>query len=236
MKAVIIIPCYNEEKRLKTDEFSAFLASNPEIQLLFVDDGSKDDTAGVLKKLATEYANSDILLLPCNGGKAEAVRQGILFAAKEDVPFLGFWDADLATPLSDILPMLAEAENGRSYVSGCRLSRLGCTINRHWYRHLAGRLFATAASLHLKLPVYDTQCGAKIFARELAGELFSKPFVTKWFFDVEILRRMTGARSREWVLDHTLEYPLSRWIDEKGSKINYFSALKDFIKLIFSRG
>ncbi|MBR7120682.1 MAG: glycosyltransferase [Lentisphaeria bacterium] len=235
VKALIIIPCYNEAERLNIPEFTGFLAGHPEISLLFVDDGSTDGTAGVLKSLAAEFANADCLILSCNSGKAEAVRQGMLFAAGKDVPFAGFLDADLATPLPEIIPMLAEAEKGKFYVSGCRLARLGSNIRRHLHRHLMGRIFATVVSMHLDLVVYDTQCGAKIFASEMIPFLFDRPFVTKWFFDVEILRRMISRYGKEQLLAKSLEYPLSGWIDQKGSKINYFSALKDFIRLLLSK-
>ena len=234
-KAVIVIPCYNEAERLKTERFSGFLAEHREISLLFVDDGSKDSTAEILNVLCREHVNADVLLLPENKGKAEAVRQGMLHAAGTNPPFIGFWDADLATPLSEVFPMLKKAEQGYIYVSGCRLVTLGRQIRRKVTRHFLGRIFATAVSCHLGLPVYDTQCGAKIFASGLAGDIFSRPFVTKWFFDVEILRRMINRYGRETVTEKSFEYLLDHWQDEKGSKIKYFSALKDFIHLLLTK-
>lgn len=176
------------------------------------------------------------LKLTKNCGKAEAVRQGILHANKlGDFDFIGFWDADLATGLEELQRMCNTIEDKTIYISGCRLLRLGGAIQRKQLRHLLGRGFATAVSLHLDLPVYDTQCGAKLYKAQCIKAVFEKPFVTRWFFDVEILRRLIKFYGKETVLNDSIEMPLYRWLDVDGSKLRYFHCLKDFIKLLTSK-
>ena len=172
-----------------------------------------------------------MLTLEKNRGKAEAVRQGMLAALETKKP-CGFWDADLATPLDEIVAMLACLEDGVfTCVIGSRWLHLGkCRIRRRFFRHFIGRIFATCVSLKLRLPVYDTQCGAKIFTAEAASAAFDKPFVTRWFFDVEVIRRLQRLRSSED--PGVLEYPVGCWIDAPGSKVSYFRAFLDFLKLM----
>ena len=220
---------------MPADAFAGFMKIHPEMSFLCVNDGSRDNTGEVLKKLCAANPNAALLELTDNCGKAEAVRQGMLHAADTGVRFIGFLDADLATPPEELTGMLASAWESVLCISGCRLVRLGSAITRSPWRHFAGRIFATAASLYLNLPVYDTQCGAKLYAAEAVGSIFQKPFVTKWFFDVEILRRLLRLYGRERILADTLEYPLRSWADRAGSKIRFFPALADFIRLLLSK-
>lgn len=235
MDALIIVPCYNEEKRLPAKIFANFIKQHREITFLFVNDGSSDNTGKVLGGLCSAHPNAELLELPGNQGKAEAVRQGMLHAAKRKVRFIGFTDADLATPLEELLKMLLCARNSTLCISGCRFLRLGSKIKRHPARHFIGRIFATAASIYLDLPVYDTQCGAKFYAAETIEEVFQTPFVTRWFFDVEILKRLIRIYGRDKVIEDCFEYPLHCWEDKSGSKIRLFAVLKDFIRLLFSK-
>ena len=216
MDASIIVPCYNVEKRLPTDVFSDFMKKHREIAFLFVNDGSSDKTGEVLRKLCLEHPNAE----------------GMLQALVSKAPFIGFWDADLATPLEELPRMLASAKDSTLYVSGCRLLRLGTRIRRNPFRHYIGRVFATAASLYLDLPVYDTQCGAKIYAADVVSAVFRKPFVSEWCFDVEILRRMTRLYGRERIIADGLEFPLSCWEDKSGSKIRLWRVMKDLFRLL----
>ena len=235
VEAVIVVPCYNEAERFETEKFAEILENHPEITLLFVDDGSRDNTREILCGLCNCFDNADLLVLEQNCGKGEAVRQGILKSMEYHPRFSGFYDADMSTDFDDMLQMLETASHADLYVSGCRLARLGGQITRSPLRHILGRVFASVVSVYLDLQVYDTQCGAKIFSAEIVPSLFRKKFATKWFFDVEILRRMLNIYGKEELLKRSMEFPLHCWNDKSGSKIRYFSAFIDFLRLLCSK-
>lgn len=230
---VLIVPCYNEAARLDADAFLAGLEAIEGLRLRFVDDGSQDDTLAVLEALrARAPSRIEITACPKNGGKSEAVRAGV-HAALADAPpeYLGYWDADLATPLAEV-PRFVRVLDTRPEVRvvlGSRVRLLGRRIKRKVSRHLFGRVFATAVSTMLSLHVYDTQCGAKVFrvAPDLAAA-FGAPFMSRWVFDVELLvRLMIGweARGLE-AADVIVELPLETWEDVAGSKVSFADGLR----------
>lgn len=219
---VVVVPCYNEERRLDIDEFLGYGRAHQDVGFLFFDDGSVDGTAGVLTAAAeahpdrVRFASSDV-----NRGKAEAVRTGLRRAIEGGARNAGYWDADLATPLEELTGMLLTLEANAELmgVLGSRVRLLGRTIHRDPLRHYLGRVFATAASLRLGMPVYDTQCGAKLF--RVQGPLeraLERPFRSRWIFDVELLARLRDGSDGD--IAHRLEeYPLRSWADVVGSKL-----------------
>ena len=169
--------------------------------------------------------------LPKNSGKAEAVRQGFLSAFTRQPQAVAFWDADLATPLNELLAFvdILRRRQRAQLVVGSRVKLMGRTIERKGMRHLSGRVFATAASLTLRLPFYDTQCGAKMFrVNEVIESLFAEPFGSRWLFDVELCARLIRAYGHEKSHSAIFEYPLREWIDVDGSKLSY----GDFVRAI----
>ena len=163
---VVVIPCFNEAKRLDVKGLTAFMGGVEGTRLLFVDDGSTDGTAEVLERLAARFPQRiQWFSLNRNSGKGEAVRQGVLKAALDGSRYVGFWDADFSTPLEAIGDFRAILEERPSLemVFGSRVQLLGREIVRKTHRHYLGRIFATFASLVLDLAIYDTQCGAKLF-------------------------------------------------------------------------
>ena len=222
MTIAIVIPCYNEANRLNKQAFIDFVNDNPSVAFLFVNDGSKDNTLEILSQLTNNHENLLLLNLEKNGGKAEAVREGILHANKILSPkYIGFWDADLATPLSDLQKMLKQIEEQELYmITGCRLKRMGGDVERRFSRFIFGRIFATCAANVLKLPIYDTQCGAKVFECEIAKEVFATPFVSKWIFDIELFARIIIKFGYSAALSKIIEFPLSAWKDVRGSKLS----------------
>ncbi len=220
---LIIVPCFNEEERLRPRQFHRFTGICSEVGFVFVDDASRDGTRSVLEGMTAQSPERMwCVVKEENGGKAEAVRSGVQFAlGLHDWRHVGYWDADLATPLEEI-PRFLEilcGTRGVEFVMGCRLMRLGAEIRRHAWRHYLGRLFATAASLALDLGVYDTQCGAKLMSRRLAELCFSEPFLSPWLFDVEIIARIKRARGAGEVETLIHELPLTCWRDVDGSKV-----------------
>jgi hypothetical protein len=140
----------------------------------------------------------------------------------------------MSTPLSELV-WFSEFSGGNlkyDIIMGSRISRLGSNIDRKMMRHYLGRIFATFTSIILKLKVYDTQCGAKVFKKEIVSDLFSAPFKSKWFFDVELLARYIKLHGHDKTYEQTLEVPLRRWIEVKGSKLKATDFLKVPLELI----
>ncbi len=221
LSTCIVVPCYNEAQRLSQDEFRVLLEAE-DISLLFVDDGSTDNTLEVLEAFAEESEKISVLGLSPNRGKAEAVRRGLVAALEGNVDHVGFIDADMATPVEEVI-RLAQRAGGEAadVIIGSRISYLGTDIDRSMKRHLLGRVFATAASLALDAKVYDTQCGAKFFRNsDVVRGALAEPFHSRWAFDVELLGRLLDDGA------HILEVPLRRWVDVPGSKIGFKSMLK----------
>src|SRR5262245_3773129 len=126
--AQIVIPCYNEARRLRVDAFRDYCAKVPDVEFLFVDDGSKDQTLEVLREIERSLPGRVFVLpLEKNGGKAEAVRQGMRAACKSGADSVGYWDADLATPLDEIARFRAvlATRSGVELVMGARVQLLG---------------------------------------------------------------------------------------------------------------
>lgn len=227
VRTCIVIPCYNESTRLRSAEFIEFAAAHDQIAFLFVNDGSKDNTLELLQRLCSKQGERLFYLdLGTNRGKAEAVRLGMLRSIELFQPeFVGFWDADLATPLQaipDFLEMLKEQER-LQMVFGARIRLLGHQVKRRSARHYLGRIFATVVSIALRLPVYDTQCGAKLFrVTPDLSRILAEPFLSRWIFDVEIVARVIRAANgdRERVEEKIFEMPLMQWEDVAGSKLH----------------
>ncbi len=231
----LVVPCYNEAARLNVPAFRDFLQNETHTRVLFVDDGSTDQTSRVLRDLQAGLENRvEILVCVKNGGKAEAVRLGILHAIDHLSPeFVGFWDADLATPLNAVYSLLniLDHDPSKDMVFGARVKLLGRFVERNPTRHYLGRIFATVVSNILRLPIYDTQCGAKIFrVNSLTRAVFAEPFISKWVFDVEIIARYLNAYGRDVkrMEQAIYEYPLECWVDVAGSKVKPADFLSPF--------
>jgi len=235
----IVVPCFNEAARLRPSDFWLFASREPQVRFVFVNDGSTDGTAALLQRMASlEPLRFSVVELPANQGKAEAVRQGMCRALDDGASYAGYWDADLATPLDEIPRFLAhlEAVPALQLVLGARVQLLGRSVDRSPFRHYVGRVFATLTSLTLGLPVYDTQCGAKLFRNTpLTRALFEEPFASRWAFDVEILARLLrDARVQypEMAQQLVCELPLQTWRDVPGSKVRPGDFLKSVLELV----
>lgn len=230
-KTRIIIPCYNESARLNPSAFLDVLDQAPHLSFLFVNDGSTDDTLNILTSIKEKNSHQvDVMNLDRNVGKAEAVRRGIVSALEGAYDYVGYWDADRAAPLTSIERFCRILERDAvDMVIGSRVRLLGRTIERQALRHYLGRVYATAASILLGIGIYDTQCGAKIFRNSSTlKQVFGKPFMVKWTFDVEMLARFPVVlqSSPSEVCSRWVEYPLERWVDVSGSKLKRIDYLK----------
>lgn len=230
----IVVPCYNEGYRISQPTYLKFLTGTS-YSICFVNDGSKDNTLEIVNSIKAEMPDKVIVIdLPQNSGKAEAVRQGVLAAlSMEKFEYIGYLDADLATPLEEIKFLLSHYTEQIEVVIGSRVKRLGSDIRRYAFRHYLGRIFATMASVTLKMEVYDSQCGAKLFRKGTAEELFSKPFVSKWFFDLELLYRFKHLNSEEFN-QKVLEVPLRTWHEKGNTRIKpmeFITAPLELVKI-----
>ena len=241
-QTVVVVPCYNEADRFDLSTYRAFVRSCTDVSLLLVNDGSQDETINVLHDFASGHpARVQVLDLPQNVGKSEAVRQGFLTAFERDPTYVGFWDADLATPLDavfDFRTILNRREEVLVAI-GSRLPMLGHDVERRWIRGLLGRVFASVASQVLGLRIRDTQCGAKLFrVCDHTRSLFAEPFLSRWIFDVELLARLIVAEElKPRILNFganredqgVYEIALDSWKDVAGSKVKG----RDFVQAAF---
>lgn len=235
--AVWVIPCFNEEARLDRARVAAF-ADDPRVSLLLVDDGSKDATLEVLRGVRTSAkpGKVDVLALPRNKGKGEAVRSGLQHAISTGAKVVGFADADLATPPSELLRLQdnLDANALLEVVIASRVLMVGRRIERKASRHYLGRVFATLAANILRTPFYDTQCGAKLFRDTPAlRAAIASPFLSRWAFDVELLGRLlVGDREAPPVpVERLREVPIEEWVDKPGSKVDVTAMTKALLDL-----
>jgi len=234
-QTIVVIPCYNEALRLDPLSMIEFVNANGHCHLLFVDDGSKDGTGDRLRFLASNSQQIEMISLPVNVGKAEAVRQGMLAAMRNEPRFVAYWDADLATPLDDVLRFencLIHSEDIHM-VLGCRIKLQGHDVKRRLTRSLLGRVFSVAASAVLGVRLRDTQCGAKMFrASPLIESVFSEPFISRWIFDVEVIARVRSHLSGQ--SNGLLEIPVQQWSEVEGSKLrtrDFLAATSELIRI-----
>ncbi len=228
MTLAIVIPCFNEADRLSRSELDV-LCSESEVSLILVNDGSTDDTLSVLREVSATNAGQIMCLdLGDNRGKGEAVRHGLLHAIDAGFSDVAYLDADFATPAAEMLRLKSvfDARPDCHVLLASRWLHLGADIRRSALRHYSGRVFATLASLLLRMPVYDTQCGAKLFrVTSKLGEALSRRFVSRWAFDVELIGRLSTGDAA-YPQEYFDEVPLNRWVDIRGSKVGLLDAIR----------
>ena len=234
----IVIPCYNEGEFFLETDYAVFLEKQEDTLICFVNDGSKDNTIDFIKSLKNKFPNNIFIISHNkNQGKAAAVKTGFDYC-NSNLNFnnIAYLDADLAVSLEECYELTSYIDKDTDFVFGSRVLRVGATIIRKNYRHYIGRVIATLISYILSLKVYDSQCGCKIFKKELSKNIFTRPFISKWLFDVEIFFRILNYYGREVALNKMLEIPLKKWIDRGDSKVKFtyfFKILVIFPNVIF---
>ncbi len=227
----VVVPCYNEEERLSGADFKNFAHKNLGYHLCFVNDGSTDNTLNVLQELQKGHEDT-ISVYNCgkNGGKAEAVRQGVLHLAKDpQLDYIGYLDADLSTDFRDFDDLVKTLQNSDfKIVSGSRMNRMGADITKESARKIISKTINLIIRSILGMPFNDTQCGAKIMKKDIVEPMFDKKFITRWLFDVEIFMRMRKFYGKEKAKGLICEQPLKRWIHADGSKLS----MKDSAKIV----
>ncbi len=221
MRLGIVIPCFNEAKKLNPIVFQNFLDTNQKGQICFVNDGSTDATYNILENLKKKHPNRIHLIhLEQNKGKASAVQTGIhFFQSNCDCDRVAFLDGDLSTSLEECYELAAGVNAKTKFVFGSRIKKMDNQIDRQWHRFIIGRILATFISKILQLPIYDTQCGCKIFSLGLLTVAFEKPFLSRWLFDVEVFFRLKNHYGSEQLILFSKEIALKKWEDKGDSKI-----------------
>lgn len=227
---ILIVPCFNEARRISKDDFLLHSALFEEI--VFVNDGSTDETAEIQKKIGS---HCHIQTLATNSGKAEAIRQGMIYyfdklAIKCTSHHIGFTDADLSSPLTEVHRLSKiQKDVNCDFIQGARVALMGRNIQRSASKHYLGRIGATLISEILDLKVYDTQGGVKVFSTSVAKQLFTDPFISRWLFDCELYLRAKKLEVSVY------EEPLRIWIDQTlDSKVQlttYFTALLELVRI-----
>lgn len=211
------MPCYNESQRLR---LNLFREQRPqECQILFADDGSTDATPALLQKFCAENAEHfRFFRSEKNLGKAQIIQQAYQWARRQEgfgeFSWIGFWDADLATPLKEVTHFLTyrrEFAPKAEALFGSRINRFGARVERSPLRHYLSRIFVTFVDWWLGIRAYDSQCGAKLFQPAAAELAFADTFVSRWVFDLEIILRLRG--------NEIVEVPVQEWRDVAGSKV-----------------
>jgi dolichyl-phosphate beta-glucosyltransferase len=238
-RIALVIPCYNEAKRLNLDAYSLFLETHPGTTFCFVNDGSRDATGELLKTFQSAHPQQAIRIveLPANQGKGEAVRQGVLAVLNDPhtpTDLVGFWDSDLATPLSE-LDRFVEAftqETRIQAVVGFRKKEPAANIKRSPSRKLISSIMRVIIHTLIGLPVHDTQCGAKVFTADMASKIFEKPFIARWLFDLELFLRMKQAYGSAFLTLNLEQLHLHSWHDVPGTKLRFLDVFQIFLELI----
>lgn len=229
-KPFIVVPLYNEERRFSSTYWISILRITPNVEWCFVNDGSTDDTLERLQEIS-QFTNVQILSLPKNLGKAEAVRAGVLQGLQNST-IIGFMDSDPSFATKEVQNFIQIAtqllENQKKMVLASRIKFSGTEIERLALRHLLGRIIATYFGFRWKLIPYDTQCGLKLFKID-CPEVWMEPFRTRWLFDIEIMKRLGLIKNIDTGIQ---EIPLRFWKEVPGSHIRakeYFSILRQVL-------
>jgi glycosyltransferase involved in cell wall biosynthesis len=212
----LVIPAFNESSRIRPtlDEILRYIGERKwDAEILVVDDGSRDDTAEIVREYARAHSQIQLVQNPGNRGKGYSVRNGMLHA-RGDICL--FTDADLSSPIAEAQKLFDAIQQGADIAIGSRWLRAELQTERQpFYRQAFGRIFNILLRLVLGLRFKDTQCGFKAFRRETAQRIFPLQRIERWGFDPEILflaRRMNLKVS---------EVPVV-WAHSEGTRLHPF--------------
>lgn len=209
----VIIPAYNEEKRIEKTLLSMheYLSrQNYDYEIIVVSDGSKDNTVGVVSNLKSRVSNLKVIDIKENHGKGWGVQKGMLEAQGD---YRLFMDADNSTTVDQVGPFLPYFQQGYDIVIGSRrIEGANITIKQPWFRDFLGGVFRLVVHTLVSLGVTDSQAGFKCFSRKATEAIFTKQTIFRWAFDVEILA-IAGKLGFK-----IKEVPI-KWVNDADSKV-----------------
>lgn len=194
-KIALFIPCYNEEKRFKIEKFQNFIKKYDQlIDFYFINDGSADSTIEIIRQQFTNDKNSFLIDLGRNLGKGNAIRAAILKNCDQSYEFYGFIDADLDIPLGQVVKLYEKLDNSSYSVAISRRDLYG-SLNIYRFRSISSiiMLFIANRVIGINPGLKDTQCGCKLFKKEVVSLCFEEEFISEWLFDIEIFLRLKNA-------------------------------------------
>jgi dolichyl-phosphate beta-glucosyltransferase len=226
----VVIPCFNEARKIETDiqaVVSYFSARTYSFELILVDDGSADGTAGILGQVTNKLKHVPLraICYQPNRGKGHAVRTGMLQAGGQ---YRLFADAGLCVPYSEIEKGLALLESGADVAIGSRKLSESQVIERQaGYRRIGSSVFGLLVRNWMGLRYSDTQCGFKLFTAQAAERLFSAARIDGFMFDAETLinARKFGLRVKEFPVEWRAD-PDSRYKPFSGSVRNLIELVR----------
>lgn len=225
-KLSVIIPSYNEEKRINKTLISVneFLKKQPyEYEILVVNDGSIDGTSGVVKELLPNIPNLRLIDNQENHGKGWVTKQGMLEAVGDIRVFM---DADNSTKIDEITKFLKFFESGSDIVLGSRrIAGSNVAKDQNMIREFLGWAFRTIVHIIVPVGVTDTQCGFKAFSAKSAEQIFPKQTIFRWAFDVEILAL---ARKNKFKIS---EVPIT-WVNDEGSHVKFSGMVNMLLEIL----
>lgn len=227
-KLLIVVPCYNEQKRINQVYWKNIILNNASVRFVFVNDGSSDETLRIIQEISQA---SEVISLEKNLGKSEAIRLGWLHHISErNWIGYGFIDSDGAFSPDDIQKLIEIFKNQINsgskvdVIISSRVALAGRKIERSRIRHYLGRIVSTYLCYKWPNSPYDTQSGFKIFINtEYFSKSMQEPFKTRWFFDIEMLVRLKSLKQNELII---WEEPLMSWKEIANSKISGLEFLR----------
>ena len=216
----LVIPVYNEEKRLKKT-FSSLLKGGFSRgiklhEVIFVNDGSTDTTGRLIrehKEKLSKALSARVRLISYkqNQGKGHAVKQGMLLSTAD---YTLLFDCDMSTPLTEIRKFTPYMEKNMPVIIGTRKNgKSTVVIAQPLHRQLLGKAFTLLSNIALGMWVTDFTCGFKVFSKDAKDEIFQRSKIQRWGYDAEIL-----------FLASQLSYPIKevavKWSDDKRTKVN----------------
>lgn len=204
-KTAIIIPAYNEEKRIGNtlQNFTTFFGN--QVKIIVVLNGCKDNTLEVVKEFPVEYLNYE------RAGKGFAIKEGLKYAIEQDYDLIGFTDADLSVTAKYFNNLILSIGEYDGIIANRWLPE--SITKRTLKRKILSKGFNILVRFLFNLPYTDTQCPAKLFKREAIKEIINDLQVNRWEFDIDLLYNIKKKKFK-------IEQIPVEWEDKAGSKIH----------------